>query len=243
MSHDSSQRQQIANHPPGELRPIQSRKETLMTVHIAVIYYSATGNVHRLAEAVAEGAKSTGADVRLRRAAELAPTAAIDANPAWRQHVAATNDVVPEAALEDLEWADGYALGTPTRFGNVAAQLKQFIDQTGPLWMSGRLADKPATSFTSAINRHGGQESTILALNNVFYHWGAIIVAPGYTDALLYAAGGNPYGTSFVSGMQGERPDQAILEAARYQGRRLANVTMTIQGDGATPVANHGENP
>jgi NAD(P)H dehydrogenase (quinone) len=74
--------------------------------------------------------------------------------------------------VEDLEWADGFALGTPTRFGNVSSQLKQFIDQTGPLWMPGRLADKAATSFTSAINRHGGQESTLPALNNTFYHWG-----------------------------------------------------------------------
>ncbi|MHB8296660.1 MAG: NADPH-dependent FMN reductase family protein, partial [Acidimicrobiales bacterium] len=110
------------------------------------------------------------------------------------------------------------------RFGNVSSQLKQFIDQTGPLWMAGRLADKAATSFTSAINRHGGQETTLLALNNTFYHWGAVIVAPGYTDPLLYAAGGNPYGTSFVAGMQGAQPGDEVLAAARYQGRRLAQV-------------------
>lgn len=167
-----------------------------MTVRVAVIYYSATGNVYRLAEAVAEGATTAGADVRLRRAAELAPPAAIDANPAWRQHV----DAIAEH---------------PTRFGNVAAQLKQFLDQAGPLWMRGALADKAATSFASAINRHGGHESTLLALNNTLYHWGAIIVPVGYTNPLLYAAGGNPYGTSFVSGMHGDRPDIAILDAAR----------------------------
>lgn len=103
-----------------------------MSVNIAVIYYSATGNVHTLAQAVAEGAEKAGAEVRLRRAAELAPQSAIDGNPAWRDHADATADV-PVASHDDLRWADAYAFGTPTRFGNVAAQLKQFIDTTGPL--------------------------------------------------------------------------------------------------------------
>jgi len=111
----------------------------------------------------------------------------------------------------------------------VSAQLKQFLDQTGPLWMAGKLSDKAATSFTSAINRHGGQEPTLLSFNNVFYHWGAVIVPPGYTDPLLYAAGGNPYGTSFIARMQGDRPGQEILAAARYQGQRLAEVAGRLQ--------------
>ena len=193
-----------------------------MTVRVAVIYYSATGNVHALATAMAEGAEAVGAEVRLRRVPELAPDTAIDANPAWRAHVDATKDAVPEAVVEDLDWADAYAFGTPTRFGNVTAQLKQFIDQTGALWQQGKLSDKPVTSFTSSANRHGGQESTILSLNNVFYHWGCLIVPPGYTDPLLYASGGNPYGVSWPSG-EGDGPDEATLEAARYQGRRLAD--------------------
>ena len=193
-----------------------------MTVRVAVIYYSATGNVHALATAMAEGAEAVGAEVRLRRVPELAPDRAIDANPAWRAHVDATKDAVPEAVVEDLDWADAYAFGTPTRFGNVTAQLKQFIDQTGALWQQGKLSDKPVTSFTSSANRHGGQESTILSLNNVFYHWGCLIVPPGYTDPLLYASGGNPYGVSWPSG-EGDGPDEATLEAARYQGRRLAD--------------------
>lgn len=191
-----------------------------MTVRVAVIYYSATGNVHTLASALAEGAQSAGAEVRLRRVHELAPDTAVDANPEWRAHVDATKNAVPEATLEDLEWADAYAFGTPTRFGNVTAQLKQFIDQAGGLWQQGKLSDKPVTSFTSSANRHGGQESTILSLNNVFYHWGCLIVPPGYTDPLLYASGGNPYGVSWPSG-EGDGPDEATLEAARYQGRRL----------------------
>jgi NAD(P)H dehydrogenase (quinone) len=197
-----------------------------MTVKVAVIYYSSTGTVHALAEAVAEGATSAGAEVRLRRAAELAPDEAIDQNPQWRRHIDATSSV-PVAELDDLAWADAYAFGTPTRFGTPAAQLKQFIDQAGGLWRDGVLADKPATAFTSAYNRHGGSEATILALGNVFYHWGALIVPPGFTDATVYAAGGNPYGTVSTGG---EGADAAALDAARYQGQRLAQFTVRLKG-------------
>lgn len=199
-----------------------------MGVRVAVIYYSATGNVHSLAQAVAEGAAARNAEVRLRRVHELAPDTAIDANPAWRAHVDSTKNEVQEATLEDLEWATAYAFGSPTRFGNVTAQLKQFIDLTGGLWQAGVFHNKPSTSFTSAMNRHGGQESTILSMNNVLYHWGCIIVPPGYTDPLLYAAGGNPYGTSWASG-GGEGPDAATLEAARYQGRHLADIAERLR--------------
>ena len=200
-----------------------------MAVRVAVVYYSATGNVHQLARAVAEGAGSRDADVRLRRVRELAPNTAIDANPAWRAHVDATKDTVPEATLEDLEWATAYAFGTPTRFGNASAQLKQFMDQTGVQWQAGVFHNKPATSFTSAMNRHGGLESTLLSVNNVFYHWGCIIVPPGYTDPVLFAAGGNPYGTSWASG-GGEGPDRATLDAAHYQGRHLADIAGQLTG-------------
>ena len=200
-----------------------------MSSRVAVIYYSATGNVHALASAVAEGAEAAGAAVRLRRVTELAPDTAINANPAWRAHVDQTKTDIAEATLEDLEWASAYAFGTPTRFGTPAAQLKQFLDQTGGLWQAGALANKPVTSFTSAMNRHGGQESTILSLNNVFYHWGSIIVPPGYTDETVFAAGGNPYGASWASG-SGESPDEATLAVARYQGRHLAEIAIRLAG-------------
>ncbi|GGZ12958.1 TrpR-binding protein WrbA [Streptomyces inusitatus] len=195
---------------------------------IAVIYYSSTGSVHHLAQAVAEGAEKAGAEVRLRRVTELAPDAAIDSNPAWRAHVDAAKDV-EIASHEDLEWADAYAFGTPTRFGNVASQLKQFIDGTGGLWQRGVFADKPASAFASASNLHGGNESTLLALYNTFYHWGSLIVPPGYTDQSVYAATGNPYGTAHASGA-GDLPGENILDAARYQGQRLATITARLQG-------------
>lgn len=196
---------------------------------VAVIYYSATGNVHSIAEAVAEGAAGAGAQVRLRRAAELAPVEAIDSNPAWRAHVDAAADV-QVATNDDIRWADGLAFGSPTRFGNVSAQLKQFLDSTGPLWAAGELANKVATGFTSAGNRHGGNESTLIALYNTMHHWGAIVVAPGYTDQSIYQAGGNPYGVSHPS--LGGPPGNDVLAAARYQGRRLAAITALIAGGG-----------
>lgn len=190
--------------------------------NIAVIYYSATGNVYQLAQAVAEGAADAGADVRLLRVAETAPEAAIHSRPAWRAHVDATADI-PVATNEDLRWADGLAFGTPTRFGNASAQLKQFLDSTGPLWAAGELAGRTATAFTSAGTRHGGNEATILSLYQTMYHWGSIVVAPGYTQPDAAGGGQMPYGTCHQasSGM----PDADTLAAARHQGHRLATYT------------------
>jgi NAD(P)H dehydrogenase (quinone) len=203
--------------------------------NIAVIYYSATGHVHKLAEAIAEGATDAGADVRLRRVAELAPEEVIRQQDAWHEHYLATAETVPEVTLDDLGWADGFAFGSPTRYGLPAAQLKEFIDTTGPLWVQGLLENKVATSFTSSQNAHGGQESTLLALNNVFYHWGAVIVPPGYTNKVVYGAGGNPYGTSYPSGGDSGVRAEALV-AAHYQGFRLAQYAARLrppsEGDG-----------
>ena len=186
---------------------------------VAVVYYSATGNVYKLARAVEEGAKEAGAEVRFRKVHELAPEEAIKSNQGWYDHSLETQDV-PEASSEDMEWADAYVFGTPTRFGNASAQLKQFIDTLGGLWFQGKLADKVASAFTSAQNPHGGQESTLISLYNVFAHWGAIIVPPGYTDPLLYESGGNPYGAS--SNGTEEGPTDQELASARYLGKRVA---------------------
>jgi NAD(P)H dehydrogenase (quinone) len=194
-------------------------------VKAAIIYYSATGTVHALARAAGEGAEKAGALVRLRKVAELAPPAAISANPAWDQHLRDTADVA-EASLDDLAWADVVLFGTPTRFGNVASQLKAFIDATGPLWVQGGLAGKVYSAFTASNTAHGGQEATLLALGNVFYHWGGIIVPPGYTDPVQFKSG-NPYGTSHVAG-QGP-PGDVSLEAARYQARRAVDTAAALK--------------
>lgn len=196
-------------------------------VKVAVIYYSATGNTHALASAIADGAAAAGAEVRLRRVAELAPAEAIAQNPRWLDFNASMQ-AQPLAQLDDLEWADGVALGTPTRFGLPSAQLKQFLDQTGGLWFKGVLARKVCTGFTGASTAHGGLESTILALNNTFYHWGSLILPMGYADKRA-SAHGNPYGASWMS-RKGAAPDEVALDAARAQGERLARVAAAIAG-------------
>lgn len=194
-------------------------------VRVAVIYYSATGNTHKLAQAISEGAEGAGAEVRLRRVAELAPASAIAQNQRWQAfHEAMLAE--PVAQLDDLEWADAAAFGTPTRFGLPTAQLKQFLDQTGGLWARNALADKLCTAFTGASTSHGGLESTILALNNTFYHWGSLIMPMGYADKRA-SAFGNPYGASWVS-RKGSAPDEVALQAARFQGERLAGLARRI---------------
>jgi NAD(P)H dehydrogenase (quinone) len=197
----------------------------MTTVNAAIIYYSATGTVHELARAAAEGAEKAGAEVRLRKVAELASQHAIDANPAWGEHLRASGDVT-EASLDDLEWADVVLFGTPTRFGTPASQLKTFIETSGPLWQQGKLADKVYTAFTAASTAHGGHEATLLALGHVFHHWGGIIVPPGYTDPIQFQTG-NPYGTSHASA--GGPPDEAALEAARFQARRAVDTAGALK--------------
>ena len=187
---------------------------------VAVIYYSSTGTNQALAQAVGEGAREAGADVRVRLVAETAPAEAIDGNPGWRAFVDRTRDE-PRATLDDLEWADAIVFGSPTRYGNVASQLKAFLDSTGRLWASGKLADKIYSGFTSAQNTHGGQESTLLALYTTIHHFGGVIVTTGYTDPVTFASGGNPYGPSVTTTPKGNPPNEADLAHARYLGQRV----------------------
>ncbi|MFD5137759.1 NAD(P)H:quinone oxidoreductase [Streptomyces sp. NPDC058378] len=196
-------------------------------VNIAVVYYSATGTVSTIAKAVAKDAEAAGAQVRLRKVAELAPRAAVASNPAWAEHAEATADI-PEATPDDMVWADAVIFGTPTRYGNVSAQLKQFLDTLGGLWQAGQLADKVYSGFTASSTAHGGQESTLLALYNTIHHFGGILVPPGYTDASKFVDG-NPYGTSHVSG-QGDIPvGTQTLTAARVQTERVVKFTRALK--------------
>lgn len=194
---------------------------------VLVAYYSATGHVHAIARAIAAGAAEAGGEVRLRPVEELASEMLISQNQAWGRHRSEIADE-PTATLEDLDWADGIAFGTPTRFGNVAAQLKMYLDQAGELWQEGKLVNKVVTAFTSAQTVHGGQESTILALNNTFYHWGSIVLPLGYTVTEVFSGGGNPYGTSYTSGTRVGEPDADTLAVAHAQGRRLARLAQVI---------------
>jgi NAD(P)H dehydrogenase (quinone) len=163
-----------------------------------------------------------GAEVRLRKVRELAPEEAIATNQGWVAHRLESQHV-PEATNEDLRWADAIIFGTPTRFGLPSAQLKQFLDTTGKLWAEGALLNKICSSFSCSGTGHGGQETTIVNLNTTFYHWGAIIVSPGYADPIQFRAG-NPYGASFTSNNGTLKPDETALAAARFQGRRVAEL-------------------
>lgn len=196
-------------------------------VKLAVIYYSSTGTIATLAKEIATAAEKAGAEVRLRRTAELAPKEAVESNPAWAANAQSTAGLA-EATPDDVEWADAVIFGTPTRFGNVSSQLKQFLDGLGPLWGQGKLQDKVYSGFTASATQHGGQESTLLALYNTFHHFGGIVVAPGYTDPAKFADG-NPYGASHVDG-QGSIPvDETALAGARAQAERAVKFARAIK--------------
>ena len=191
-------------------------------VKLSVIYYSATGSVHALAQKAVEAAEKAGAEVRLRKVRELAPQEAIDSNEGWSKHALETRDV-PEATPEDILWADAVLFGTPTRFGNVAAQLKQYLDSLGAQWGSGQLADKAYSGFVSTGTAHGGQETTLLALYNSVYHFGGVIVGPGYTDPSKFVDG-NPYGASHISNNGANPPQEQDLTAVAYSATRLVEI-------------------
>jgi len=196
-------------------------------VKLAIIYYSLTGHNYQLAKAAAEAAQEAGAEVRLAHVPELIPTSQLESNEGWKNYQRVAADV-PEATLVDLEWADAYIFSTPTRFGNVSGQMKMFLDSTVKLWMEGKLTDKVVSVMTSAQNPHGGQESTALALYNTMHHWGAILVPPGYTDPCIYAAGGNPYGTSTTATREVSVAKE-VLAAARHQAKRVVHIAEKLK--------------
>ncbi|WP_407272847.1 NAD(P)H:quinone oxidoreductase [Radiobacillus sp. PE A8.2] len=197
-------------------------------VKLAIFYYSSTGTNYKLSQWAEDAAKEAGAEVRVRKIKELAPPEAIAQNPSWKAHMEATKDV-PEATLDDLEWADGYIFSIPTRFGNVPAQIKQFLDTAGGLWAQGKTVNKVVSAMASAQNPHGGQEATILNFYTTMFHWGAIIAAPGYTDPILFAAGGNPYGVS-VSVNEKNEMIEDVEGAVKHQAQRTVEITKKIIG-------------
>ncbi|HPQ11092.1 MAG TPA: NAD(P)H:quinone oxidoreductase [Bacillota bacterium] len=196
-------------------------------VKLAVIYYSSTGTNYQLATWAAEAAEEAGAEVRVLKVPELAPEAAINSNPAWKAHYDATKDV-PVASSSDLEWADAYIFSVPTRFGNLASQMKQFLDIQGGLWAEGKLMNKVVSAMSSAQNPHGGQEATILSLYTTMAHWGAIIVPPGYTNPVIFKAGGNPYGTSVTQGQDGKMIED-VKDAVYHQAKRTVEVASWVK--------------
>jgi len=194
---------------------------------ILVLYYSVGGSVRRMAELVAEGVERVpGAAARLRTVPMVAP-ATQTAAPAIPPEGA------PYAELKDLESCAGLALGSPTRFGNMAAPLKYFLDGTSTFWLKGTLAGKPASVFTSTASMHGGQETTLLSMMLPLLHHGMLIVGLPYTQAELNATrtGGTPYGPSHFAGVA---DDQPVADAERAlciaQGKRLAEIALKLRG-------------
>jgi NAD(P)H dehydrogenase (quinone) len=191
-------------------------------VKLAVVYYSTYGTNHRMAEVAAEAAREAGAEVRLLRVRETAPEGVVKAQEAWSAHAEKTAGI-PEATPEDLVWADAYLFSAPTRYGGAASQMRSFIDTLGPVWQEGKLANKTFSAMSSAMNPHGGQETTLQTLYITAMHWGAILVPPGYTDQAVFAAGGNPYGATVTANNQPlSEEDKAAI---RHQARRLVEIT------------------
>ncbi|WP_172370476.1 NAD(P)H:quinone oxidoreductase [Sporosarcina jiandibaonis] len=204
--------------------------DNLSNLNTAIVYYSSGGTNYQLARWAEEAASQAGSEVRVLKAPETAPQAAIDSNAGWKAHVEATKDV-PEVTPADLEWADAIIFSVPTRFGNMPGQMKNFLDTTGGSWAQGKLANKAVSAMSSAQNPHGGQEATILSLYTTIYHWGAIVAAPGYTDPVAFAAGGNPYGTSVTVGQDGKIADDeaAIKAAVQHQAKRTVQVAKALK--------------
>ncbi len=189
---------------------------------LSIIYYSSTGTNYQMALWAKAEAEANGAEVRLRKVKELAPEAAIAQNSAWKEHYDATQDV-EEATSDDITWADAILFSAPSRFGTMPSQLKQYLDLQGGLWANGQTVNKIVSAMTSAQNPHGGQEATLLSLYTSMMHWGTIIVTPGYTDPVLFGAGGNPYGTSVSVSQDGEMLED-VEGAVKHQVTRVLEV-------------------
>jgi NAD(P)H dehydrogenase (quinone) len=194
---------------------------------VLVLYYSAYGHVEIMADAVAEGARSAGAEVSLKRVPELVPeTTARSAHMKLDQQA-------PIATVDELPSYDAIIFGTPTRFGNMAAQMRNFLDQTGGLWMKGALIGKVGSAFASTASQHGGQETTLTSFHSTLLHQGMVIVgvpyaAPGLTN-MAEITGGTPYGATTLAGLDGSRqPSANELEIARFQGKHVAEIAAKL---------------
>ena len=194
---------------------------------VLVLYYSSYGHIEKMAESVAAGARESGADVVIKRVPELVPE-----EIARKSHFK-LDQPAPIATVEELPDYDAIIFGVPTRFGNMPAQMKNFLDQTGGLWASGKLIGKVGSVFSSSATQHGGQESTILSTHIVLLHQGMVIVGLPYSFqgqmGVTEITGGSPYGASTIAAGDGSRqPSQNELAGARYQGRHVAQIASKL---------------
>ncbi|EAR49567.1 trp repressor binding protein WrbA, putative [Oceanicola granulosus HTCC2516] len=195
----------------------------MSTPKITVLFYSTYGTNHEIARTAADAARAAGAEVRLVRARETAPEEVVNGQEPWKAQVEKMADI-PVATPEDMIWADGFFVSTPTRYGVPASQLRAFIDTLGPAWQAGKLANKTFTATASAGNANGGVEMTLQSLYTSAMHWGAILVPPGYTDGVKFEDGGNPYGYSAKAGAFDETGRRSVA----HQARRLVEFTTRL---------------
>jgi NAD(P)H dehydrogenase (quinone) len=194
---------------------------------VLVLYYSSYGHIERLSQAVAEGIREAGAEAVIKRVPEIVPREVAEKSGFKLDQAA------PIATVDELADYDAIIVGTPTRFGNMAAQMKSFLDQTGGLWFKGKLIGKVGSVFTSTATQHGGQESTILATHTVLLHHGLVIVGLPYSfqgqTTLAEISGGSPYGATTIAGGDGSRqPSENELAGARFQGRHVAEIAAKL---------------
>jgi NAD(P)H dehydrogenase (quinone) len=202
---------------------------------LLVVYYSMHGHVLQLARAVEEGARSVaGVEVILRRVAEFDEVIRKTADDQHLVNVREQQANIPVCALDDLREADGVIFGSPTRYGNMTAQMKQLIDSTASLWLKGEMEGKPAGVFTSTATTHGGQETTLLTMMVPLVHLGMLIVGVPYSvEGMIHteARGGTPYGATTIAGARGElRPWKEDLAIASVLGQRVATITKKLRG-------------
>jgi len=204
----------------------------MMAMKVKVIFYSMYGHVHRMAEAVAEGAREVpGAEVSLLQVPELMPDEALERSGAKQARAAFAH--IPVAKPDDLADADALIFGTPTRFGNMCAQMRNFLDQTGGLWAKNALVGKVGSVFASTATQHGGQETTLTSFHTTLLHHGMIIVGVPYSETrqntLDEISGGSPYGASTIAAADGSRlPSENELAIARFQGRHVAAIAAKL---------------
>ena len=197
-------------------------------VKVLIVFYSRNGSTAALAEGIAEGARGEGAQVELRRVDEFVSDDIINGVPGWQESRTKLKAKYAAPTIEDAETADAIIFGSPTRFGNVSAELKSYVDSMGGLWMRGVLNGKVGSAFTSTSSLHGGNESTNITMYNFMAHLGLIIVPLGYSDPALFVAG-TPYGASTVSGQTNAPPTEEDLAVARHQGKRVAQVARALK--------------
>lgn len=201
-------------------------------MNIQVVFYSMYGHIHTMAEAIAEGARAVdGAEVALYQVPELVPEAALVKSGAEARRAAFAH--IPVMKPEQLAEADAIIFGTPTRFGNMCSQMRNFLDQTTRLWLSGALIGTVGSVFTSTASQHGGQETTITSFHTTLLHHGMVIVGVPYSEPRLVnmeeISGGTPYGASTLAGADGSRqPSENELAIARFQGRHVAEITRKL---------------